>query len=110
MAQTTISFAMDETLKTKMEQTCKDMGMSMKTAFIIFANKVTKEKSLPFEVSIPKDDLYSEERMERFRQILADANSTESLEDRQLMQAVLDVWEGKSSLTEHELIEVDDDD
>ena len=37
MAQTMVNFRMDEDLKKKMEKVCADMGMSMTTAFTIFA-------------------------------------------------------------------------
>lgn len=51
MAQTMVNFRMDEELKRNMERVCSDMGMSMTTAFTIFAKKVTREKCIPFEVS-----------------------------------------------------------
>ncbi len=58
MAQTMINFRMDEELKKSMEETCKDLGLSMTTAFTIFAKKMTREKRIPFEVSV--DPFYSE--------------------------------------------------
>lgn len=39
MAQAMINFRMDEELKKSMEETCKDLGLSMTTAFTIFAKK-----------------------------------------------------------------------
>lgn len=51
MAQVMVNFRMDETLKKSMEQACREMGMSMTTAFTIFATKVSKEKRIPFEVT-----------------------------------------------------------
>ena len=35
MSQTMVNFRMDEDVKRKMEQACKDMGMSMTTAFTL---------------------------------------------------------------------------
>jgi DNA-damage-inducible protein J len=84
-----VNFRMDADLKKSMEQTCKEMGMSMSTAFIIYATKVSREKRIPFEVEAEPDPFYSEANMERLRKAIADANA------------------GK--LTEHELIDVDDD-
>ncbi|WP_101696669.1 type II toxin-antitoxin system RelB/DinJ family antitoxin [Clostridium minihomine] len=52
MAQQMVSFYMDEDLKKMMENMCYEMGMSMEDAFTIFAKKVTREKRIPFEVSI----------------------------------------------------------
>ena len=90
VAQAMVNFRMDEDLKKKMEQTCKDMGLSMTTAFTIFANKVTKEKRIPFEVAVEPDPFYSEANMQRLRIAIADA-------------------EMGVNMTEHELLEVEDD-
>jgi DNA-damage-inducible protein J len=90
MAQAMINFRMDEKLKKSMEQVCKDMGMSMTTAFTVFAVKVSKERRIPFEIVADPDPFYSEENMARLRAAIADAK------------------EGRN-MTEHELIEVEDD-
>jgi len=90
MAQAMVNFRMDEDLKKSMEQACKEMGMSMTTAFTIFATKVSKEQRIPFEVSV--DPFYSESNMNHLRKVIADVRS------------------GKAKLTEHKLIEVDEDD
>ena len=50
MAQAMINFRIDEKIKKEMEKICREMGMSMTTAFTIFATKVTKEKRIPFEI------------------------------------------------------------
>lgn len=43
MAQVMINFRMDEETKKSMEQACREMGLTMTTAFTIFAKKVGKE-------------------------------------------------------------------
>ena len=59
MSSTTlINIRMDSDLKTDMETTCRELGMNMTTAFTIFAKKMSREKRIPFEVSI--DPFYSE--------------------------------------------------
>lgn len=85
MAQTMINFRIDEDLKKNMEKACKDMGLSMTTAFTIFATKVSREKRIPFEISA--DPFYSESNMNHLRSIISDINS------------------GKAVLAEHDLIE-----
>ena len=87
MAQTMVNFRMDEDLKKGMEQACKEMGLSMTTAFTMFAAKVSREKRIPFEVSV--DPFYSESNMNYLRSIVADIES------------------GKAKLVEHDLIEDD---
>ena len=90
MAQAMVNFRMDEDLKKVMEQACKDMGMSMTTAFTIFATKVSKERRIPFEVTADPDPFYSVANMERLRKAVADAKAGRNM-------------------TEHELIEADND-
>ncbi len=61
MAQTLVNIRMDEKLKKSMEETCYELGMTMTTAFTIFAKKMSREKRIPFEVSV--DPFYSESNM-----------------------------------------------
>ena len=66
MAQTLINFRIDETTKKQMEQICNELGITMSTAFNIFAKKVIREKRIPFDVSI--DPFYSESNMKAIRE------------------------------------------
>lgn len=61
MAQVLMNIRMDEELKRSMEHTCQQLGMNMTTAFTIFAKKMSREKRIPFEVSI--DPFYSDSNM-----------------------------------------------
>ena len=73
MAQTVnVNFRMDAELKKSMEQVCADMGLSMTTAFTIFAKKVSREKRIPFEVSA--DPFYSESNIRHLENIIRDVN------------------------------------
>ena len=83
-----INFRMDEDLKKSMEQTCSELGMSMTTAFTIFAKKVSREKRIPFDVSI--DPFYSESNM------------------RYLENIACDIAQGQAHFSEHELIGEDE--
>lgn len=86
MAQTVnINFRMDSDLKKDMEETCSDMGMSMTTAFTIFARTVVRERKIPFEISA--DPFYSENNI------------------RYLEKKMKAYKTGQLKLTEHELIE-----
>ena len=87
MAQAMVNFRMDADLKKSMEQTCQEMGMSMTTAFTIFATKVSREKRIPFEISA--DPFYSENNMKHLSKVISDIET------------------GKAKLVEHELIEED---
>lgn len=74
MAQAMVNFRMDSDLKKRMEEACKEMGLTMTTAFILFATKVSREKRIPFEVTA--DPFYSSENMERLRRSIAQMEST----------------------------------
>ena len=61
MAQVLVNIRMDEDLKKSMEQTCQLLGMNMTTAFTIYAKKMSRERRIPFEVSV--DPFYSDSNM-----------------------------------------------
>lgn len=83
---TMVNFRMDATLKKNMERVCKEMGLSMTTAFTMFATKVSRERRIPFEINA--DPFYSAENMAHLSRVAAEVDS------------------GKAKLEEHELIEV----
>lgn len=86
MAQTVnVNFRLDEEVKKSMEQVCADLGLSMSSAFTIFAKKVSREKRIPFDVSI--DPFYSESNI------------------RHLEKKMEEYKAGRLQLVEHELIE-----
>lgn len=85
MAQAMINFRIDEKIKKEMEKICREMGMSMTTAFTIFATKVMKERRIPFEITA--DPFYSESNIKYLEKVIADIES------------------GKAKLVEHDLIE-----
>lgn len=87
MAQAMVNFRMDEELKRNMETACKQMGMSMTTAFIIFATKVTREQRIPFDITT---DAF---------------NSPTNM--RYLDKVISDIESGKAKLVQHDLVEVD---
>ncbi len=57
----TVSFRMDDVTKKKLERLCDDLGMSMSTAFNVFAKKAVREQRIPFEIN--SDPFYSEGNM-----------------------------------------------
>ncbi len=68
-----INFRMDEDLKKNMEMVCSDMGLTMTTAFTIFAKKVIKERKIPFEITA--DPFYSEANMAHLRRGIKSLNA-----------------------------------
>ena len=74
MAQTTVSVRMDATLKKAFDSICNELGLSMTTAITMLAKKMTREKRIPFEVSV--DPFYSDENMARLRKSIAQMEKT----------------------------------
>ena len=64
MAQTNINIRMDTELKKQFEAFCADVGMSMTTAFNIFAKKAVRENRIPFEVA-PEETRRAIERAQK---------------------------------------------
>lgn len=52
MAQTNVSFEMNEKLYDQMEDLCNELGLDVEDAFQLFAKKMVNEQEIPFEVTI----------------------------------------------------------
>ena len=66
MAQTLINFRIDENTKKEMEELCDELGITMTTALNIFIKKMTREKRIPFDVSV--DPFYSESNIKAIKE------------------------------------------
>ena len=69
LSGTACSDFLDEDLKKDFDGICNELGITMSTAIIMLAKKMTREKRIPFEVSV--DPFYSEENMSRLRKSIA---------------------------------------
>ena len=88
MPQATFSVRMEDGLMKEFDNLCADFGMSMSTAITVFAKAVVRERKIPFEISA-SEPFYSEKNQEYLRKSLTAYK------------------EGR--LTQHELIEVEDE-
>jgi len=50
MAQTNVNIRIDEDLKQEFDDLCKDLGLTMTTAFTVFAKAVVRQQKIPFEI------------------------------------------------------------
>ena len=89
MAQTLINVRMDEELKREFDRVCNELGMNMTTAIMIFARKVTRERRIPFDVSI--DPFYSDSNMTALRR------SKDQLKSGQVVIKTLDELENMTN-------------
>ena len=87
MSQSLVSIRMDDQLKREFDAVCNELGMSMTTAFTIFAKKMSREKRIPFEVSV--DPFYSPSNraalQESIRQLQEGKVVTKTLEELETM-------------------------
>lgn len=88
MAQSLVNIRMDNELKKELEKTCQELGINMTAAFTMFAKKMTREKRIPFEVSI--DPFYSHENIkalqESMEQIKQGKVVTKTMEELEAME------------------------
>lgn len=66
MANTNVNIRMDADLKRQFEAFCADMGMTMTTAFNVFAKKAVREYRIPFEIG---GDVPNAETREAIREV-----------------------------------------
>lgn len=83
MSQTNISIRTDAELKRDFERLCREIGMTMSTAFTVFMKKATRENRIPFdltggldgdddeelETTVPGRRLTKEELLERIEEL-----------------------------------------
>lgn len=71
-----------------MEETCKELGITMSTAFNILARKMCREKRIPFEVSI--DPFYSKSNIKALKESINQLKEgkviTKTLEELEAME------------------------
>lgn len=52
MALTDVSIQIEESIKTKFEDFCEELGLSMTSAINLFMKTVIREQKIPFELSL----------------------------------------------------------
>ena len=85
MSMKLVNIRMDEDLKKEMEIICNDLGINITTAFTIFAKKLTREKRIPFNVSI--DPFYSNENIKALE------NSINGVKDGKIIMKTIEELE-----------------
>ena len=84
MAQVTtnVNFRMDKNLKMQFEKICNDLGLSMSTAFTVFAKTMVRQQRVPFDISleVPNEEtLKSIENIEKGKNLSKRFTSVEEL-------------------------------
>jgi len=50
MAQTNLNIRIDDGLKQEFDNLCQDLGLTMTTAFTVFAKTAVRRQGIPFEI------------------------------------------------------------
>ena len=74
MEKVVVNFRIDKDTKKEMEEICKDIGISIGTAFNIFAKKFTRERKMPFELDAAP--FYSQKNIERLKKSIEQMKKT----------------------------------
>ena len=90
MASTNINIRMDADLKRQFEAFCADIGMSMTTAFNVFAKKAVRENRIPFEISGDVPNAETIEAIQEVKKMKADPSLSKTYTDvDQMMEELL---------------------
>lgn len=85
MGQTVnVNFKLDLDIKKKMESACESIGLSLSTAFALFARKVGNERRIPFEISA--DPFESEEHIKMLEKRIADLKAQKNMHQHELIE------------------------
>ena len=76
MGQINVNIRMDEDLKKQFDAFCSDIGMSMTTAFCVFAKTTVRERKIPFTISLENDPFYSSTNLARLKKPIAQMEAT----------------------------------
>ena len=74
MEKVVVNFRIDKDTKKEMEEICKDIGISIGTAFNIFAKKFTRERKMPFELDAAP--FYSQKNIGRLKKSIEQMEKT----------------------------------
>ena len=90
MANVNVNIRMDSDLKHQFEKFCEDMGLTMSTAFNIFAKKAVREYRIPFEISGENPNSETKEAIQEVKRMKADPSLGKTYTDvDQMMEDLL---------------------
>ena len=80
-----VSVRMDNETKKEFEKFCKDVGLSISSAFNLFAKKVIREHRIPFDIS-NEDPFYSEENQKLLESRISDMKNGINCSEHDLIE------------------------
>ena len=89
MPQISINIRMDSELKKQFSDFCEDMGMSMTTAFTMFAKKAVREYRIPFEIGAERPNPETIEAIAEAKKMIEDPSIGKAYTDVDTMMEEL---------------------
>ncbi len=89
MSSINVNIRMDQDLKQRFEEFCNDMGMTMTTAFNVFAKKVVREYRIPFEIGAERPNAETREAIEEVQRMKTDPTLGKTYNDVDVMMKEL---------------------
>ena len=81
MPNININIRMDSDLKQQFEAFCNDVGMTMTTAFTVFAKKAVREYRIPFEIRAEVPNAETKKAIEDARKGIGMSKAFSSVEE-----------------------------
>lgn len=73
MAQTTMTFRIDDSLKKDFDRLCNEFGFTSTAALTVFMKAVVRERRIPFEIRTVSESETRSRALEAFERMRADA-------------------------------------
>jgi DNA-damage-inducible protein J len=88
-AQTNINISMDEEIQRDFDNLCKDLGLTMTTAFTVFAKTVVRRQGIPFEIALDLPNTETISAIEEVKAMKKDPSLGKAYTDIDLMMKEL---------------------
>ena len=75
MAQTNINIRMDSDLKKQFDLLCSELGLTMTTAFIVFARTMVRQQRIPFDITLENPNSTTITAMKEAERLIANPNA-----------------------------------
>ena len=75
MAQTNINIRMDSDLKKQFDLLCSELGLTMTTAYNVFARTMVRQQRIPFDIALDIPNATTIAAMKEAEQLIADPNA-----------------------------------
>lgn len=85
MSAVSVNIRIDKELKRAFEDFCDDVGLSMTSAFLLFAKKTVRENRIPFEIDRGVPNAETLKAMEESREITSNPSAYKSFSSAEEM-------------------------